>query len=92
MPSGLFYLNTLDRIISDRKGVREILLPCFIETSVFNANGIDPDQTVSDLSLHCLPISLLWDARHKRVNGVFAERTVSEEIFFHASHSVFITL
>ena len=33
-----------------------------------NANSVDPDQTpypaASDLCLHCLPISLLWDARH----------------------------
>ena len=30
-----------------------------------------PDQTpgsvVSDLGLHCLPVSILWDTRHKRV-------------------------
>ena len=43
--------------------------------SVVNANSVDPDQTprkaASDLSLHCLPISHLWDARHKWVeNGV----------------------
>ena len=30
--------------------------------------SVDPDQTPrSDLGLHCLPISLLWDARHKWV-------------------------
>ena len=32
-------------------------------------NSVDPDQTLlsvaSDLGLHCLPMSLLWDARHK---------------------------
>ena len=31
--------------------------------------SVDPDQTPrsaeSDLSLHCLPLSHLWDARHK---------------------------
>ena len=36
------------------------------------ANSVDPDQTphsaASDLGLHCLPMSLLWDARHKWVN------------------------
>ena len=35
-------------------------------------NSVDPDQsprsTASDLCLHCLPRSQLWDARHKRVN------------------------
>ena len=43
--------------------------PCFREIYVFNANLLDPDQTprsaASDLGLHCLPMSLLWDARHK---------------------------
>ena len=39
-----------------------------IEISVFNANSVEPDQTphsaAPDLVLHCLPMSLLWDARH----------------------------
>ena len=33
-----------------------------------HANNVDPDQTprsaASDLSLHCLPKSLLWEAKH----------------------------
>ena len=33
---------------------------------VFNANSVDPNQTphsaASDLSLHCLPMPILWDA------------------------------
>ena len=45
------------------------ILPCCIEIPVSNANSVDPDQTpqnaASDLCLHCLPMSLLWDARHK---------------------------
>ena len=46
MPSGLFYLNTLDRSISYRRGVWIVLLlPCFIEFSVFDANSVDRDQT-----------------------------------------------
>ena len=48
-----------------------LLLPCFIETSVFNSNSEDPDQTLhslaSDLGVHCLPMSLLRGARHKGV-------------------------
>ena len=36
---------------------------------VLNANSVDPDQmllsVVSDLHLHCMPMSHLWDARHK---------------------------
>ena len=57
MPSGLFYLNSLDHF------------QCFIEIPVFNINNVDPDQMPhslgSDLSLHCFPMSLLWD-----LNGV----------------------
>ena len=72
MQSGLFCLNSLDRVISNRKGVwLVLLLKCFIEKSIFNATSVDPDQTprssASDLVLHCLPMSLLWDARHKWV-------------------------
>ena len=37
--------------------------------SKLNVNRKEPDQTprfaVSDLGLHCLPMSLLWDARLK---------------------------
>ena len=44
---------------------------CFVESSVFNANSVDPDQmprsAASDLGLNCLPMSLLWVARHKSV-------------------------
>ena len=41
----LFYLISLDRSISSRKGSGYLLLlPCFIETCVFNANSVDPDQ------------------------------------------------
>ena len=51
------------------------LLPCFIEISVFNSNSVDPDQMLgsaaSDLGLHCLPISLLWEAKHKMGYGFF---------------------
>ena len=46
-----------------------LLLPCFIEITVFNANSVDPDQTprsvASDLDLHYLTMSLLWGARHR---------------------------
>ena len=40
-----------------------LLLSCLIEISISNINSIDPDHTPrsveSDLSLHCLPMSLL---------------------------------
>ena len=50
-----------------------LLIPCFIEIPVFNANSVDRDQTprsaASDLGLHCLSMSLLGDARLKWVNN-----------------------
>ena len=46
-------------------------LLCFIEIPVFNANSVDPDQmpcsAASEQDLHCLSMSLLWDARLKLV-------------------------
>ena len=48
-----------------------LLLSCSVELSELNANSVDPDQTprsaASDLGLHCLPLTLLWDARLKWV-------------------------
>ena len=84
MLSGLFYPKSLDRSISNRRNVcLVLLLPCFIETPVLNANNVDPDQTPhsasSDLSLYCLPMSPLWDARLKWVKcnrKTFKGRTV----------------
>ena len=77
-PNGLVYLKALDCSISNRKGMFISLLlhvPCFIEIPVFNANSVDPDQMphsmASDLGLHCLPMSLLWEARHKCVFFLF---------------------
>ena len=50
------------------------VLPFIIEIPVFDANSADPDLTphssASDLGLHCLLISILWDARHKWVKVI----------------------
>ena len=50
-----------------------LLLSYFVAFSELNANSIGPDQTpqsaASDLGLHCLPVSLLWDARLKWVKN-----------------------
>ena len=44
----------------------------FIEIPAVNANSVDPDHTphpaASDQDLNGLPMSILWDARHKWVN------------------------
>ena len=64
MASGLFYLKSLNRSISNRRGFWVIfIIPCFIEIRIFNAYSVDPDQMLhsvaSDLGLHCLPMSHL---------------------------------
>ena len=50
-----------------------------MERSELNANSVDPDQTprsaASDLGLHCLPMSYLWDAKHKWVNQIYSRET-----------------
>ena len=42
------------------------MLSYSIAIPLLNANSEDPDQTprsaATDLGLHCLPLSLLWDA------------------------------
>ena len=73
MPSGRFYLNSLDRFISYIGGVWLVfIIAMFCRNSELNANRADHGQTprsaASDLGLHCLSMSLLWDARHKWVN------------------------
>ena len=72
MLSGLFYLNSLERSISYIKGVWLVfIISCSVEIFELNPNRVDPDQTpcsaVSDLGPHCLPMSLLLDARLKWV-------------------------
>ena len=64
-----------------------LLLPCFIEIPVFNVNSIDPDQmpdsAASDLGLHCLPMSLLWDARHKWIKVAYILSYLWIRFFFN---------
>ena len=45
MPNGFFYINFLDKSISIRWGIWLV----FIETPVFNANSVDPDQMLQHL-------------------------------------------
>ena len=67
MPNGFFYLNSLNQSISSLKGclVSFYYYHVYSKILVINANNVDPDQTprpaASDLSLHCLPMSHLWD-------------------------------
>ena len=73
MLNGLFYCHSMHMSISSRRGSGKFMsLPCLKEIPVFNANSLDHDQTpysvASDLGLHDLAMSLLWDARFKWVN------------------------
>ena len=49
-----------------------LFLKSFLDIRVSNTNSAYPDQTprtaASDLGLHCLPICLLWDARHRIIS------------------------
>ena len=73
--SRLFYHNTLDWCNFNSMGVTTgwflLLLPCFEEIPVFNANSVDPDQMLhsaaSYLGLHSLPITLLGVSQLKWV-------------------------
>ena len=72
--SGLFYYNSLDWSISHSKGSDKfLLLLCFKEIPVFNANSVDLDQHSgsalrSDLGLHHLPITFLGFPGLKWIN------------------------
>ena len=72
MDSPTFTLQTGPIPVEGLSGNFFLLLPCFTYIHAFNANSVDPDQmphsAASDLGLYCLPMSLLWDARHKSVN------------------------
>ena len=60
----------------------------FVEMSELNANSVQLDQTLhslaSDLGLHCLPMSLLWDARLKWVKRFGAEWTLLPKLIGQA--------
>ena len=70
MDSSILTLRT-GLLLVERASGYFSLLPCFIEIPLFNVNSVDSDQTphsaASDLGLHCLPMSILRDTRHKWV-------------------------
>ena len=71
----------MDLCINNRMTV---WLPCVIEIPIFNANSVDPNQTpcsaAYDLSLHCLPMSLERESRHKWVELKHTKRRVLSHI------------
>ena len=74
MPNGFFYLlmdsSALDRSVSNGIGVWLVFnITTIYRNSFIKLNSVDPDQTprsaASDLGLHCLPMSILRDAKKK---------------------------
>ena len=68
------------------------LIPSFIEIPLLNANREDPDQTphsaASDLGLHCLSMSHLWDARLQWVNDFLQNRIVHRSMNYKTQRQV----
>ena len=68
MTSGFLYL---EEPIFKLRGVCFFII-VFLQNTVFTVNSVALNQTrrsaASDLGLHCLQMSLLWDARHKWIN------------------------
>ena len=66
----LYNMNSFGPVLFHQKRCY-LLIPCFIETPLFDSSSLDshqmPCSAASDLGQHCLPMSLLWDTRHKRV-------------------------
>ena len=62
-----------------------IIVVWFIEISELDANNEDPDQTprsaASDQGLHCLQMSLLWDARLSMLGKFSADDILKYLIF-----------
>ena len=81
MTNWLFYLQSLDRPISNRRGVSLVLIiNIFDRNSCSYANSINPD-----LRLHCLPMSILWAARQKCQKTYLRTcAPTSEGMFSHA--------
>ena len=68
-PNVFFYHNSLDWSISNRKDVQPIsIITMFYRNSCIKRKQCRPlSDAASYLGLHCLPMSLLWDVRHKWV-------------------------
>ena len=73
-----------------------LILSCLVEISELKANIADTDQTprsaASDLGIHRLPVSLLWDLRHKWVkrNYTLSGKTFLSKLLGFPSGSEFI--
>ena len=73
MNNGHFYLSTLDRSISERRVISLVFIfIIFLDIHVSTVNSVYPDQpprsAASDFGLHCLPMCLLLDARHRVIS------------------------
>ena len=74
MLSGLFYFNSLDRSISYIRGVCLVFIIITFCRNFWawckQCRPWSDAAAASDLGIHCLPMSLLWDARLKWVKIV----------------------
>ena len=73
MPCRLFYYNSLDRSISNKRCVWLVsIITMFYRNSCTECKQCRPWSdaafAASDLSLHCLSMSLSWNVRHEWVN------------------------
>ena len=71
------------------------LSPSFIYIPTLNANNVDPDQSprsvASDVGLHRLPMSYLWDARLKWVQTNTMYEGLDKKQMTGKAHSVTCT-
>ena len=75
MPSGLCYLNALGVSFSKRRGVwLVVIITLLLQCSA-----------ASDLGLHCLPMSLLLDTRHKWVKNNGRQQLINYSTEYYLS-------
>ena len=55
----------------------------FTKIPVFNANIVDPEQ-LSDLGLHCLPMSLFWMPGRNGLTFQDMEKMLGSHINYHS--------
>ena len=85
MPSGHFYLYSLDRSISYIRGVLSVFISIMFCRSLWTwckqcRPRSDAAEHASYLGLHCLSMSLLWDAKLKWVKQVFRTPNISNHL------------
>ena len=73
------------------------IINMFYRSSLFSANSEDSDQTprsaASDQGLHCLPMYILLDARHKlrviKYSARFSSAVCKKQLKFRANKAIY---